>query len=136
VPVQWSISHPKRLVIAVAKGNLAAEEIEDYLHGVAREGGMPYGKLFEVADIANALTPENITALGNIVRRYAQDGKIGPLAIVVQGDEAYRQAKLFAAAAKAERPLKIFREWHEGRRWIDWMMSLLEEPQQVQRVDR
>jgi hypothetical protein len=135
VPIQWSISHPKRLVIAVAK-NLTAEEIEEYLHGVAREGGMPYGKLFEVVDIANALTPENITALGNVVRGYALNGKIGPLAIVVQIDRGYQQAKLFADAAKAERPLRIFREWHEGRRWIDSMMVALEQPQQVQRVDQ
>jgi hypothetical protein len=123
MPVQWSISHPKRLVIAVAKGTVTADEIEDYLHGVGRQGGMPYGKLFEMADVANTLTPENIAVLGNIVRGYARGGKVGPLAIVAPIDRGYRQARLFANAAQAERPLAIFREWHEGRRWLDSMMS-------------
>jgi hypothetical protein len=49
---------------------------------VTREGGMAYGKLFEIADIANTLTPENIVALGDIIREYAQQGKVGPVAIV------------------------------------------------------
>jgi hypothetical protein len=123
MPVQWSISHPKRLVIAVAKGVVTADEIEEYIHGVTREGGMAYGKLFEIADAANTLTAENIVALANIVREYATKGKVGPVAIVAPNDRGYRQARLFADAAKVQRPLGVFREWHEGRRWIDFMMS-------------
>lgn len=53
---------------------------------VTREGGMAYGKLFEIADIANTLTPENIVALGDIIREYAQQGKVGPVAIVAPID--------------------------------------------------
>jgi hypothetical protein len=86
-------------------------------------GGMPYGKSFEVADIANSLTPENITAPGEIVRSYALAGKVGPLALVVPVDRGDRQARLFGDAAKVERPFTMFREWHEGRRWLDAMIG-------------
>jgi hypothetical protein len=123
VPVQWSISHPKRLVIAVAKGKVTPEEIAEYFDGVTKEGGMPYGKLFEIADLENTLTPENMTALGDIVRHHSTTGTVGPVAIVAELDRGYQQARLFADVAKAKRPLAIFREWHEGRRWLDSMMN-------------
>jgi hypothetical protein len=66
-----------------------------------------------------ALSAENIAALGDIVRRYALYGRIGPIAIVAPFDRGYRQARLFADAAQVERPIAIFRELHEARRWID-----------------
>jgi hypothetical protein len=119
MPVQWTISHSKRLVLAVARSPAGAHDIESYLHSVALAGGMPYAKIFCIADVDGALSSENIAALGDIVRHYALYGRIGPIAIVAPFDRGYRQARLFADAAKADRPLAIFRELHEARRWID-----------------
>jgi len=34
-------------------------------------------------------------------------------------DRGYRQALLFADAPQVERPIAIFREVHQARRWID-----------------
>lgn len=124
MPVQWSISHPKRLVIAVAKGKITPEEIAEYFEGVTKSGAMGYGKLFEIADIESALTAENMAAFGEKVRRHRATGKVGPVAIIAELDRGYQQARLFANAAKADRPLAVFREWHEGRRWLDSMMEL------------
>jgi hypothetical protein len=119
VPVQWTISHSKRLVLAVARSPAGAIDIESYLHSVALAGGMPYAKIFCIADVDSVLSEENISALGEIVRHYALYGRIGPIAIVAPFDRGYRQARLFADAARADRPLAIFRELHEARRWID-----------------
>jgi len=119
MPVQWTISHGKGLVLAVARAPLDVHEIESYLHAVALEGGMPYAKIFCITDIDNTLSAENISALGDIVRRYALYGRIGPVAIVAPFDRGYRQARLFADATQVERPIAIFRELHEARRWID-----------------
>jgi hypothetical protein len=119
MPVQWTISHSKRLVLAVARSPAAAPDIETYLHSVALAGGMPYAKIFCIADVDSVLSPENIAALGDIIRHYALYGRIGPIAIVAPFDRGYRQARLFADAAMTDRPLAIFRELHEARRWID-----------------
>lgn len=124
MPVQWTISHSKRLVLAVARSPAGAPDIESYLHSVALAGGMPYAKIFCIADVDSVLSPENISALGDIVRHYALYGRIGPIAIVAPFDRGYHQARLFADAAKAERPLAIFRELHEARRWIDSLAGL------------
>jgi hypothetical protein len=119
MPVHWTISHPTKLVVAVAKGSVSVSDIEQYFAGVTAEGAMSYAKIFELTHSPNALSEDNLKALGQRVMFYAQHGQIGPLAIVAASDEAYAQAQVFAGAAKADRPLRIFRELHAARRWLD-----------------
>jgi hypothetical protein len=119
MPVQWTISHSKRLVLAVARSPTGAKDIETYLHSVALAGGMPYAKIFSIVDVDSVLSSENIAALADIVRHYGLSGPIGPVAIVAPFDRGYQQARQFADGATANRPLAIFRELHEARRWID-----------------
>lgn len=119
MPVHWTISHPARLVVAVARDDVTVADIEQYFAGVTAEGGMSYRKIFEITQTPRALSDENLKALGARVMYYAQHGQIGPIAIVAASDESYEQAKTFAEAAMVNRPLSIFREIHEARRWFD-----------------
>ena len=119
MPVHWTISHPQRLVVAVAKDPVTVSDIEQYFAGVNSQGGMPYRKIFEITETPMALSDENLTALGQRVMFYAQHGQIGPVAIVAASDESYAQAETFAKAATARRPLQIFRELHAARQWLD-----------------
>jgi hypothetical protein len=119
MPVHWTISHPARLVVAVARDDVTVADIEQYFAGVTAEGGMSYRKIFEITQTPRALSDENLKALGARVMYYAQHGQIGPIAIVAASDESYEQAKTFAEAAMVNRPLSIFREIHEARRWLD-----------------
>jgi hypothetical protein len=119
MPVHWTISHPARLVVAVTKDDVKVEDIEKYFTGVTAEGGMAYRKIFEITATPMALSEANLQALGQRVMLYAQHGQVGPLAIVAGSDESYAQAQIFAASAKARRPLQIFREIHIARRWLD-----------------
>ena len=115
--LEWAISHPDQLVMAAARGDVSPGEIEAYFHGVGLEGGMAYAKMFLV-DSASMLSDENIRTLGGIIERYAFTGKIGPVAIVATTDEAFRQARVFASAARAERPLRVFRQQLEAATWL------------------
>ena len=119
MPVQWTISHPQRLVIAVAKDPVTVADFEQYFAGVTAEGGMAYRKLFEITQTPMALSEENLQALGQRVMFYAQHGQVGPLAIVAASDESYAQAEIFAKASTVRRPLQIFRELHAARQWLD-----------------
>ena len=118
MPVHWTISHPQRLVVAVAKDQVTVADIEQYFAGVTAEGAMAYRKIFEITDTM-ALSEENLKALGQRVMFYAQHGQIGPVAIVAASDESYTQAQIFAQAATVRRPLQIFRELHVARQWLD-----------------
>ncbi len=115
--LEWAISHPDQLVMAASKGDVSPGEIENYFHGVSLDGGMAYAKMFLV-DSASMLSDENIKTLGRVIERYALTGKIGPVAIVATTDEAFRQAQVFASAARAERPLRVFRQQLEAARWL------------------
>src|SRR5260370_18278827 len=117
MPVHWTVSHPQRLVVAVAKDQVTVADIEQYFAGVTADGAMAYRKVFEITHTPMALSEENLKALGQRVMFYAQHGQIGPLAIVASSDESFAQAQIFAAAAPARRPPPIFREPHATRPW-------------------
>ena len=119
MPVHWTISHPQRLVVAVAKEPVTVADMEQYFAGVTADGGMAYAKIFEITHSPLAISEENLKALGQRVMFYAQHGQIGPLAIVAASDESYAQAQIFANAATVKRPLQIFRELHAARQWLD-----------------
>lgn len=119
MPVHWTISHPTRLVIAVAKGEVSVSDIERYFAAITADDAMSYAKIFEITHSPLALSDDNLKSLGQRVMFYARHGQIGPLAIVAASDESFAQAEVFAAAARVERPLRIFRELHAARRWLD-----------------
>ena len=117
--VQWTISHPERLVVAVARDKVTVSDIERYFSAVTADGAMGYRTIFEITHTPEALSDENLRVLGARVVLYAQHGQVGPLAIVAASDDSFEQAKTFAAAATARRPLAIFRELHLARQWLD-----------------
>ena len=119
MPLHWTVSHPQRLVIAVAKGEVRAEEVETYLENVFAQGGAPYRKMFDISQTETAFDESVLKGFAAWVRRRAADGPIGPVAIVATGDEGFRQAGVFAEAATVDRPIRIFREQHEARRWLN-----------------
>jgi hypothetical protein len=119
MPVHWTVSHPSKLVMAVTKGDVTAADIEKYFAGVTADGAMAYAKIFEITHTPEALSDENLKALGQRVIFYAQHGQVGPVAIVAATDASYAQASVFAAAANISRPLMIFRELHDARRWVE-----------------
>lgn len=119
MPVQWTVSHPTRLVIAVARGNLRLLDIEHYLDGVMTANALPYRKIFDMTQATPNLTDDELMTLGGRIRAYIPLSKIGPLAIVATTEKSYGQARMFAALAEADRPIKIFRELHLARQWLD-----------------
>ena len=127
MPLHWTVSHPHRLVIAIAKGEVRAEEVEKYLEDMFAQGA-PYRKMFDVSQTETAFDETVLKGFAEWVRRHAVHGPLGPIAIVAASDESLRQAGVFAEAATVDRPIKIFREQHEARRWLN---AFAEEEQRV-----
>ncbi len=119
MPVQWTLSQPTRLVIAVAKGELRRQDIEAYLDDVARANALSYRKIFDMTHATPKLSEADMMALGARIRAYLALDQLGPLAIVAATDKSHRQARLFVALAEADRPIRIFRELHLARQWLD-----------------
>jgi hypothetical protein len=133
MPLHWTLSHPQRLVIAIAKGEVKPQEVEKYLADMFAQGGAPYRKMFDVSQTQTAFGDSVLKGFAETVRRHGAAGPIGPIAIVAANDETFRQAAVFAEAATVDRPIKIFREQHEARRWLN---AFAEEEQRVgEKVD-
>jgi hypothetical protein len=119
MPLHWTVSHPQRLVIAIAKGDVQAREFETYLEDIFAQGGGPYRKMVDISQTETAFDDSVLKSFADWVRRHASPGPIGPIAIVATSDESFRQARVFAEAATVDRPIRIFREQHEARRWLN-----------------
>jgi hypothetical protein len=122
MPIHWTISKPTKLVVAVCKGPLTRKDIEAYLDGVVVADALPYRKIFDATQAEPApggLSDDDMMALGARIRAYATTGDMGPLAIVASTPESFERAHLYAALAEARRPIRIFKELHEARQWLD-----------------
>lgn len=119
MPVQWTISRPHQLVIAVARDELRLADVEEYLDGVAVADALPFRKIFDTTNARMMLSDADMMSLGARIRAYMKVSKLGPLAIVAVSERAYQQAKLFEVLAEGDRPVKIFRELHLAREWLD-----------------
>ena len=119
MPVQWTVSHPTRLVIAVARGDLRLQDIETYLDEVVTADALAYRKIFDMTQATPGLSDDDLMKLGARIRAYIALGRIGPLAIVATTDRSYQQARMFVALAEADRQIRIFRELHLARQWLD-----------------
>ena len=119
MPMQWTISHPTRLVTAVAENDLVLKDIEDYLDAVVAAGALSYRKIFDTTGAVGSLSEDDLMALGARIRAYIPLGRIGPLAIVAATENSYGQARAFSALAVADRPVRIFRELQAACKWLD-----------------
>jgi hypothetical protein len=119
MPMQWTISHPTRLVMAVAEDDLVLKDIEDYLDAVVAAGALSYRKIFDTTGTSVHLSEDDLMALGARIRAYIPLGRIGPLAIVAATENSYGQARMFTTLAVADRPVRIFRELQAACKWLD-----------------
>src|SRR5215207_5409165 len=119
MPLQWTISHPKRLVVAVAKKEVRPRGMVDFLAALDAVGARPYAKLVFLERLVTTFSEDSVVALANLVRQREQESEVGPIAIIAPDNATFEQACQFARVAELVRPIQVFREWHEGRRWID-----------------
>jgi hypothetical protein len=119
MPIQWTISKPTRLVVAVCKDTLTRKDIEGYLDAIVLADVMAYRKIFDMTRATPSLSDADMMELGARIRAYATTGEMGPLAIVAATPESFDRAHLFAALSEARRPIKIFAELHDARQWLD-----------------
>jgi hypothetical protein len=123
VALHWIVSHSAKIVIAIARGNVSQAEADRYFADMVEQGALPYRKLFRVGRSTTMLDDLMIESFINAVPDPRKAGSLGPIAIVADDDDAVRKAQKFAAGAIGVRPLRIFRDMDEARRWLDTFMT-------------
>lgn len=120
MPIQWTVSHPERLVIATVSGEAHREDFDRYLAEVNDAGAMPYRKILNLTFAPLAVRAADIRALGRSVYDYAlMAGRLGPFAIVVDADSTHDASAMFGETARVDRPFAIFRTLAQARAWLD-----------------
>ncbi len=127
MPIEWTISHGARLVVAVAKGEMQPEQMREFLLAIDREGARPYAKMIDVKGLTTRFEPEQVGAFAMVVREREAEGAVGPIAIVV-GPGLAEQAHAFSERGHLIRPIRVFAELHEARRWLDQQRDSIVDP--------
>ena len=128
MPIEWTISHGSRLVVAVAKGEMQAEHMREFLQAIDREGARPYAKMIDVKGLTTRFAPEQVGTFAAVVREREVDGAVGPIAIVVGPGPIAEQARAFSERGHLVRPIRVFAELHEARRWLDRQRDSIVDP--------
>ena len=123
MPMSWCISHPSRLVIAVAKGEFDPQDMMDFLVRIDAAGARPYRKMIDVTGVTERFSADRIRGFARLIRRREDESEVGPIGVVAGSPDAHRQAFLFAKQAQRHRPIKVFHEQHDARKWLDTMSS-------------
>ena len=70
MPIQWTISHPNRLVVAVCKDMVSRTDIEDYLDNVVVTDTLPYRKIFDMTHGVISLSDDDVMSWFVFVVRF------------------------------------------------------------------
>jgi hypothetical protein len=73
MPVQWTISHPKRFVLAVLKDEVRPRSMIDFLAALDAAGARPYGKLVFLERVVTTFSEDSVVVLANLVRQREED---------------------------------------------------------------
>jgi hypothetical protein len=119
MPLSWCISHPIRLVIAVAKGEFDPQDMVEFVLRVDAANARPYRKMIDVTGVTTRFSADRIRRFAWLIRQREEESEVGPIGVVAGSPDAHRQAILFAKQAQWQRPIKVFHEQHDARKWLD-----------------
>ena len=119
MPLHWNIIHGNQLMVVVAEGLVARQEVDRMLDDMVAERALGYRKLFDGAQGDTTMGPSEILGLGVRMRSLHQHGTMGPLAVIVPFDKWGIIAGVLGMLAAAKRPMRIFKNAGKARQWLD-----------------
>src|SRR5262245_23741999 len=119
----WSISHPSRLVLVMAREEFRPGDLMRLLAAIDRAKASSYRKLIDVSRLTTQVPSSVLRELARVVRHRESERNVGPIAIVAGTSDATRQAKAFADEARAERLIEVFADQDAARRWLNSFYS-------------
>ena len=124
MPVHVRISHHDRLVVAVAHGTITGEEFLNAVRESVEQGALHYRKIIDVAAANTDADMERLKQLLVLARNSPQAAQRGPLAFVVDRNRGDLVRELAALTEEGERPIRVFTNLHEARKWLDEIFKI------------
>jgi hypothetical protein len=124
MPIHVRISHHDRLVVAVAHGTISSEELLSAVREAVEQGALHYRKILDVAAANSEADMPLLKQLIAMARNSPQGAQRGPLAFVVDGKRGDTVRELAEFAEEGERPMRVFTNLHEARKWLDEVFKI------------
>ena len=118
MPINWTISHPDRMVTVQVDGEITLPEAEEYLDALVVADAMAYAKLLDCSTMVTHVSDDEMMRLGARMRAYASILKGGPLVFVVTTPEIHDYVRRYINLAAADRPVKIVETVDQARAWL------------------
>jgi hypothetical protein len=118
MPLHWTIDAKHRTFDIVADGDVTIVEAMAFLDDIERRAALPYQKLVDGTHGRADMLPEDIMTIAVRVREHHRISAVGPLAVVASAEQAQQFARVLGAAAVAKRPMKVFDQVSQARRWL------------------
>jgi hypothetical protein len=119
MPIHVRISHHDRLVVAVCHGTLTGDELLNAVRESVEQGALHFRKIIDVAAANSDADMERLKQLVVLARNSPQGAQRGPVAFVVDGKRGDTVRELAAFTEEGERPIRVFTNLHEARKWLD-----------------
>ena len=123
MPIHLDFFHPNRIVVAVIRGTVTAEDITGVVQQFLETGALHYRKIIDVSSGNSPIDEKGLETLAALARANPHAGSRGPLAFVVDPARGEVVEK-FVKLTEGERPVKIFRSIHDARKWLDENSSI------------
>jgi hypothetical protein len=119
MPLYWTIDSRRRAVELVADGEVSMADVMAFFDAIEGAEALTYSKLLDGTRARAAMTPDDMLSIVVRIRALHALGTMGPLAVVATAEQAERIARLLGAAAVANRPMRLFDDVKQARRWLE-----------------
>jgi hypothetical protein len=123
MPLYWTIDSRRRAIELVADGEVSMADAMAFFDAVEGAEALAYSKLLDGTRARPSMTPDDLLSIVVRIRALHALGTMGPLAVVATAEQAERIARLLGAAAVADRPMKVFEDVKQARRWLEAQLS-------------
>ncbi len=87
--------------------------------------------MIDIKGLTTRFAPDQIGTFAAVVREREVDGAVGPIVIVVGPGPVAEQARAFSERGHLIRPIRVFAELHEARRWLDRQRDNIVDPRSM-----
>lgn len=125
----WTIDSRLQLFAITCDGNVSFDDANAMVDAIVGANGFHFRKLFDGLRGSTNMTDQEVLRIGVRLRGlHAGRGPHGPLAVVFAEDKYEQIARVLGVLAAASRPMRVFKERHKARKWLDSYQARVDLP--------
>lgn len=119
MPLNWTIAPLEHTVVCVSESVVTLQDVLAFYDALEKAGALPYRKIIDASIGSLGLTDAEIAQLTARTRQLRQGTTLGAMAVVTVSGRKAGLSKILRALSTVDRPLRIFDNIHDARRWLD-----------------